>query len=301
MLLAEEFPRSTAANRAPLRRVVQDQFRDSTQWDEVTARPDDLVIGSCYKSGTTLTQQIITLLIYQSDEFSCIQEASPWVDLAMFPLKPERIEALPSPRLLKTHLPFDALPAHEGWRYIYLARDGRDVCLSLFNHCQSHLVKVDRAGRPIDNGSGDFTEFFDQWLETGHPRWAYWENIASWWQVRHEPNVLLLHYADLVNDKPNQIGRIARFLGVRTTPELLGLVQERSSFEYMKANHHKFERPGSFKPGSFINQGKNGRWQDLLSAAQVQRYLDVIHRELAPACAAWIMHGDRALSAGGRP
>jgi aryl sulfotransferase len=167
------------------RLVIKEQLRDSTLWDAITPRKDDIVIASCYKSGTTLTQQIVNLLINKDDKFICVQEASPWVDFALFPSSPDKLEALPSPRFLKSHLPFEALPHYEGWKYIYLVRDGRDVCTSLFNHCKSHLVKTDRQGISIDNGPDDFSTFFDLWLETGKPRWDFWENVNSWWNVRH--------------------------------------------------------------------------------------------------------------------
>jgi len=42
--------------------------------------------------------------------------------------------AKPSPVFLKTHLPVDALVFSPRAKYIYIARDGRDVVWSLYNH-----------------------------------------------------------------------------------------------------------------------------------------------------------------------
>ena len=118
------------------RQVIEEVFRNSTHWDAVRPRSGDIVIASCYKSGTTLTQQIINLLINGTADFPAMRKLSPWVDSGLHYPGPNAVEALPSPRFLKSHLPFEALPYHADWKYIYLVRDGRDVCLSLFKHCK---------------------------------------------------------------------------------------------------------------------------------------------------------------------
>src|SRR3546814_8216461 len=37
-------------------------------------------------------------------------------------------------RSLKSHLPLDGLPIFDEVKYIHIARDGRDVCMSYHNH-----------------------------------------------------------------------------------------------------------------------------------------------------------------------
>jgi aryl sulfotransferase len=111
------------------RAVIKDYLRDSTIWDGINPRPDDIVIASCYKSGTTLTQQIVNLMVNGHDDFEYLHDLSPWVEHVGDPLneKIERIEKLPHRIFFKTHLPFEALPYHPTWKYICLVRDGRDV------------------------------------------------------------------------------------------------------------------------------------------------------------------------------
>ena len=78
---------------------------------------------------------------------------------------------------------------------------------------------------------------FLEWLErNGHPFWPFWENVASWWDIRHLPNVLLLHFADLKRDLPGAIRRIAAFLEIPLSEGLLETVVRHSSFDYMKAH-----------------------------------------------------------------
>lgn len=279
------------------RTVIKERLRDSTHWDTVRFRPDDIVIASCYKSGTTLAQQIVNLLINGPSDFESMRAISPWVDSSLHFTGPEAVEALPSPRFLKSHLPFNALPYHAEWKYIYLGRDGRDVCVSLFNHCKSIQEEMarDNPGNDVDHGPDDFPSFWDAWLETGRPRWEYWRNIASWWQVRELPNVLLVHYSELIKDKPKAASRIAGFLGLPWDSAIEEMVCHYSSLEQMKG----MEMAGKFgsskvkKEAKFINKGTNGRWRDLLSNEQIERYLSLLGDKLEPACIDWLHTGAR--------
>lgn len=277
------------------RAVVQDDFRDSRHWDHVDARADDVVITTCYKSGTTLVQQIVNVLLNGARDFTAMKHISPWVDSALHSPGPAAIEQLRSPRFLKSHLPFDALPYHPQWRYIYLARDGRDVCMSLFEHCKD-LERAglrDPSGRRIDHGPADFPSFWDAWVETGHPRWDWFEHIAGWWKVRDRPNVVLMHYDDIIGDKPTVVRKIAAFLGLPGDETTVQLVCRQSSIDHMKT----LERAGRFgashvkQEARFINKGTNGRWRDLLTKGQVERYFTRLREQLEPDCAAWVCAG----------
>jgi len=42
---------------------------------------------------------------------------------------------------------------------------------------------------------------------------------------------------------------------------------------------------------TFINKGMNGRWRDVLTAADLERYEAAFRRKVSPACADWLEHG----------
>lgn len=274
--------------------VVKDVDRDSTIWQAITPRTSDIIIGSYSKAGTTLTQQIVNLLFNGNSDFGkykSLPQMSPWVEeiaerfFGSLEAKLKHIEELPNPRFFKTHLPFDALPYYPDWKYIYLVRDARDVALSLYNQTQS----IDPTFY-TDKIEASFAEFWEDWLQTGQPLWPFWDHITSWWQVRHLPNVLLIHYSDLIKDKVKQVEIIANFLNVPLDNQKISLVMEQSSLEYMKENADKFQPPG-FLPKGFFKKGKNGLWKDLLTDETIAKYETTICEKLGDECSNWVKNG----------
>lgn len=91
--------------------VYQSHHFDSTKWDVVKPRDDDIVIVTAYKSGTTWMQAVISEILFQGKEKpASVGDMSPWVDLRVPPaevLGPQ-LEAQEHRRFLKTHLPADA-------------------------------------------------------------------------------------------------------------------------------------------------------------------------------------------------
>src|SRR5471030_2378773 len=210
-------------------REVMNHHMDSTVWNEFRFRDDDIVIGTYGKSGTTWVQQIVAQLVFAGHVEGAVHEFSPWVDLRVPPkqMKLAALEAQDHRRILKTHLPLDALVFSPEARYLYIARDGRDVVWSLYHHHRSanalwyELLNdtPGRVGPPIDRPDPDIARYFRTWLaEDGSPFWPYWENISSWWAARHLPNVMLLHFNDLRADLPGAIERIAAFPGIEPAP-----------------------------------------------------------------------------------
>ena len=129
----------------PATRTVRDFHSDSRHWDHYQPREGDIVICTAPKAGTTWTQQIVNLLVFQSSEARPLLDITPWLD-ARF-LEPldvvlPALEAQTHRRFIKTHLPMDALPIYDEVRYIHTARDGRDACMSYLNHLNSHTPQA---------------------------------------------------------------------------------------------------------------------------------------------------------------
>lgn len=301
--MAEEirWPRKT--------RDLHNHHFDSTVWDDLPLRDDDIVVGTYAKSGTTWTQQIVGQLIFQGDPEVRVADLSPWVDLRVPPreVKLPMLEAQTHRRFLKTHLPVDALRFSPQAKYLYIGRDGRDVLWSLYHHHASanqlwYDVLNDTPGRvgpPIGPPDPDIRRYWHAWLEEdGYPFWSFWENVRSWWEVRDLPNVRLVHFANLKRDLPGEIRRIADFLEIDVPASRWDDILLHCSFDWMKANAAKAAPLGGaiFEggAGTFINRGINGRWTDTLTADESAEYERRAQTELGEACARWLKTGEGA-------
>jgi len=284
-------------------RELHNHHFDSTVWNDFVFRDDDIVIATYAKSGTTWLQQIVSQLIFGGAEDVEVAEMSPWLDLRVPPkdVKLEAVEAQTHRRFIKTHLPVDALVFSPRAKYIYIGRDGRDVVWSLYNHHANANAEWYRAindtpgrvGPPIGKPNPDIRQYFNEWLEGGgHPFWPFFEHVAGWWEICELPNVMLLHFADLKDDLPGQIRRIASFLDIAIDEARFPAIVEHCTFDYMKNRAPKTVPAGGvFWDGgaaTFINKGVNGRWRDVLSEYDIGRYDKIARRELGERCAAWL-------------
>lgn len=287
-------------------REIHNNHMDSTIWNELAFRDDDIVIGTYAKSGTTWTQQIVAQLIFNGRPDLEVAEMSPWLDLRVPPkeVKLPLVEAQAHRRFLKTHLPVDALVYSPRAKYLYIGRDGRDVMWSMWNHFANANDLLYQAlndtpglvGPRIGRPPADIRQYFLEWLQfDGYPFWSFWENIRSWWAIRHLPNLMLLHFADLKADLPGQIRRIAAFLDIPIDEARFPTIVEQCGFAWMKANATKtVPLGGALWDGgaqTFVHQGVNGRWRDILTAEDCARYEARALAELGPDCARWLATG----------
>lgn len=287
-------------------RELHNHHFDSTVWNDFKFRDDDIVIGTYAKSGTTWVQQIVGQLVFDGNEDVAVAEISPWIDLRV-PPKEEKFGAIESQdhrRFVKTHLPLDALVFSPKAKYIYIGRDGRDVVWSFYNHHRNandlwYEILNDSPGRvgpPIDRPKDSIVEYFGDWLENdGFPIWSYWENIGTWWPARNLENVLFLHFANLKQDMPGEIRRVADFLEIDVSPDRWPAILEHCSFDYMKANAEQATPLGGavWEGGAktFVHKGKNGRWQNELPADLSQAYENMAVEKLGAECAEWLKTG----------
>ena len=287
-------------------RDIHNHHFDSTVWDEYRFRDGDIVIATYAKSGTTWAQQIVGQLLSGGAADLAVADLSPWVDLRIPPkaAKLAALEAQAGRRFVKTHLPVDALVFSPRAKYLYVGRDGRDVVWSLYHHHRNANAAwyealndtPGRVGPPILPPTEDVRDYFLAWLEgDGQPFWSFWENVASWWAIRDLPNVLLVHFADLKADLRGQVERIASFLELEVAPARWDAILEHCSFAWMK-RHAERAVPlgGAFwegGAGTFIHQGTNGRWRDLLTQGDCDRYLAMAEARLGEACARWVAAG----------
>lgn len=301
-------------SHAPERvRVYQNHHLDSTRWDRYRPRDGDVIISTSVKAGTTWTQRILSLLVFDTGELpDTLWRVSPWLDARFFgPIEPilELIEAQEHQRFLKSHLPLDALPYHEQVRYIVVGRDTRDVFMSLWNHYRNYtdmayqqLDSGDPVGGPIPRCPEDLREFWRTymtrawfpWEPDGWPFWSHHYHANSFWTYRHLPNVLLVHYNDLKADLEGEMRRIAAFVGIRVADDRWPDYVQAASFESMRDQAEQLlpETTLGFGAGTnFIYKGTNERWREALTVQDLSLYEGGAVRDLDPGLRRWLEEG----------
>ncbi len=292
------------------RRIYRDGVTDGTRWNEFAPRPDDIIIATPPKCGTTWTQAIVTSLLWPDGSApGALVVLSPWIDGRLEPAEAvaKRLDRQEHRRFIKTHTPADGVPWWPTTSYIVVLRDGRDAFMSWQNHmthmrpeivAQISADALKEGGRALE-WTGDPQQDFLPWLERPESAPAY---LASWWSRRDQRNVLLVHYNDLKADLDGEMRRIAGFLDLNIPEDLWPGVVERCTFESMRA------RPEDLGPlevvfeggaKNFLYKGTNGRWRDVLTADQLATYDRRLSEVLPADAAAWLEQGSLAL--GRRP
>jgi len=296
-----------------LRRPQRNFMMDSLRWNFFAPRADDIVVATSYKAGTTWAQNIVANLIFSGRLPSSIHELSPWLDMRIFPLEIilTNLEQQTHRRSLKTHLPLDSLPFYQEIKYIYVGRDPRDVFMSMWNFYGDFNLQTlaafnsipGRVGPELEPCPADIHEFWRIWMtrgafeaeSDGYPFGSVLRHAQSWWDYRELPNILFVHYADLLADLEGGMKRVAHFLEITPPADAWPQIVRNCTFAEMKTHggdlmpQTKMILKGG--PDSFFHKGTNGRWRDILDEDELKLYDAAAKRELAPDCRRWLEQG----------
>lgn len=291
-------------------RTYQNHMLDSERWLQINRRDDDIVIATPYKCGTTWMQTIVMHLVFQDMQPRQVDDISPWVDAAPRPIEELRaiLDAQTHRHVLKSHLPLDGFYYREQDKIIVVGRDPRDVFMSFWNHLSGytdvayakHNDWPGRPGAPLPRCPDTARELWDLWINRGwfewetegYPFWSNFHHMQTWWDYRHLPNILLVHYNDLLADLNGGIKRIANFLDIDCSDDMRAAITDKTTFKSMKrdAEEISLDSSGMFSGGAklFINKGTNGRWKSVLTAEDLAAYERTASRELSPDCRTWL-------------
>ncbi|KFM75293.1 Sulfotransferase 1C2A, partial [Stegodyphus mimosarum] len=143
---------------------------------------------------------------------------------------------MPRPGALKVHIPFHLTPWSDEAKYIFVARNPKDCCVSLYHHTENIV------GYRFE---GSFDDFFEIFIEGKTDFGDYFDTLLSWYEHRNDPNVLFITYEELKKDTKKNILKIAEFMGpqyketLENNEKVLQDVINYSSFNFMKENFNK--------------------------------------------------------------
>ncbi|CAO2608061.1 Sulfotransferase 1C2 [Lemmus lemmus] len=256
-------------------------------WNQIQAfkaKPDDLLICTYPKSGTTWIQEIVDMIEQNGDVEKCQREAiehrHPFIEWARPPpplAGVEKANEMPSPRILKTHLSTQLLPPSfwtSNCKFLYVARNAKDCMVSYYHFYRMNQVLPD---------PGTWDEYFETFI-SGKVNWGSWfDHVRGWWEIRDRYQILFLFYEDMKRDPKREIQKVMRFMGKNLDDEVLDKIVQETSFERMKENPMtnrstvpKYLLDQSISP--FMRKGTVGDWKNHFTVAQNEKF-DEIYRQ----------------------
>ncbi|KAI3357595.1 hypothetical protein L3Q82_016007 [Scortum barcoo] len=201
----------------------------TANWDSIQnfkARPDDILIATYPKAGTTWVSYILDLLYFGQ---TCpdrhmsipIHERVPFLEISI-PSQPsgkDLADHLPTaPRLIKTHLPVQFVPKsfwEQNCRIVYVGRNAKDNTVSFF-----HFARMSN----FQPEPGDWSTFLQRFMEGNSERNKLIQNSTT------------CSTEDLIEDFGREFNSLCFFLGLSPSAEEKERVATGVMFDNMKQN-----------------------------------------------------------------
>jgi aryl sulfotransferase len=274
---------------------------DSIRWDGFELRRGDIIVSTPPKCGTTWTQMILALIIFQEPVLDTpLSVHSPWLDNVNRARRDvvADLDAQTHRRFIKTHTPLDGLPVDSTVTYLVVGRDPRDVALSMDNHMDNldipAFMEMRARAAAIDGielepvtprrpAPDDPRTRFWSWVdddtpptEIGSTLLRTLRHIETFRNADDDLDIIFLRYEDLRADLEGEMRGLADLLEITFEedrwPQLVaaaGFDQMRDQASMMAPNAHS----GSWKDNRrFFNRGTSGQWRDVIDDAEIDRY-----------------------------
>jgi len=254
----------------------------------------DVCLLTYPKCGTTWTQELLTLVKndfdFEKTQATPMPQRGVMIDLLFlldalrkdgFPVDGmfEKMEKLPSPRMVVSHLPPTLLPddLFHKCKVIMCFRNPKDAVVSKYNF--EKMVKV-------FGYVGDLQSYFDLFMDDLGVYGSYFEYVKTSWEKRDNPNVCVLFFEDMKKDLGKSVRKVADFLGKTYTEDQIEKSVDFLSFKSMKerGSGDTFQTmlKKSDSDGHFMRKGEAGDWKNSFTDEMTKRMNDAIEKHLKP-------------------
>lgn len=245
-------------HRLPQGPITEEVYRSCLRYQP---EESDIIVVTFPKCGTHWAMEIVRACLRV-----CRGVKASWSFLEMHGL--EGIAKAERPRVIVTHLPFHLAPFSPSAKYIYVARNPKDCCVSFYHHTKT---------LPSYNfQDGTFDEYFEIFVEGLTDFGNYYQNLISWYEKKDEPNVLFLTYESMHADVKKSVLKIAGFVDNKLAQELaednakMAAVIESTTVTNMKKEWE----------AAFVRKGVVGDWKNYFSEEQSRRLEDRFFKEM---------------------
>ncbi len=285
------------------RKLYLGPLTDNRRWDMVTIRPDDVIVVTPAKCGTTWMQTIVALLLSGDPEVETeLSVKMPWVDIRIREMEEvaDRLNAMTHRRSMKSHTPMDGLPLDDQAQYLCVFRHPLDAHFSYRKHVRNTPISWFDHWYPEDDPDGiTFRRFLDGGAEgfdgDAMPLAHILQHYTSAKALSDRPNVTLFHYADMQRDLAGIFAQVAALLGITHSADVMAQLARVATFDNMKDNPERFAPSGGkgfFKSDAdFFHSGSSGKWRGHLNAADLGAYDAMMDAHLPPEDRRWLENG----------
>nr|XP_050028989.1 sulfotransferase 2A8-like [Dermacentor andersoni] len=219
--LVDGVPRPPIINPVLFKRSLNRKFKEG-----------DVVLSTYPKSGTKWLVYIMQLILKEGKPVISFEDFMENACSVEFTNDEDR-QTMLALQVHFTHHPLRRENMGEAAKFVYVARNPWDVCVSFY-----HMVKDISVYRFQD---GSFADFLDGFLAGDFGFGSYFEHVASGYALKDEPHVFFTTYEELKRDTKGTVLRLAYFLGERygriledVDNGMLDRLLERCTPEYMK-------------------------------------------------------------------
>ncbi|XP_076314132.1 sulfotransferase 1B1-like [Tachypleus tridentatus] len=256
--------------------------------EDFEVKPDDVFIITYPKSGTTWTEEIVSLIFNDGDTkkvqnkllFYRVHHLEVGRPIGHFRF----LRKVKSPRLMATHLPLNCIPRQlrqSRCKIIYVVRNPKDNAVSYYHH--------HRMSTFLGNYRGPWDEFLTLFLK-GHLVYGSWfDHVLTYWKFHldHPDKVLFISYEELKIDLEKMVERIATFLDHPLPAETIRTIASHCSFDQMKNNNmvNREQLPVTdffdMSQSKFMRKGIIGDWKNYFTDEQNQEFETVYKEKMA--------------------
>ncbi|MEL6583986.1 MAG: sulfotransferase domain-containing protein [Pseudomonadota bacterium] len=279
--------------------VIDGPLTRTAHWEAIAFHPGDVIVATVPKSGTTWTQALVSAMLSATPGAGYTFDGlSPWADCSLREVAPlaEKLATVPGRRCLKSHAPLEALPWSDELFYVACYRHPLDAHFSMRTHVARMAEHMDLKARfPLDDPAATFEHFLEEDApENGTDNMTLASIARHFESVRarlDQPNVVLLHYADLKRDPLGEARRLAGALGVALSDEMLSAIVDGAGFEKMRERARANPGETFTATPDFFAEGTSNKWAGHLSDAQLAAYAAKADALMSPQTRAWLENG----------
>ncbi|XP_046581183.1 sulfotransferase 1B1-like [Haliotis rubra] len=237
-------------------------------------RSDDVYFAGYLRTGTHWTYEMMSMLLRGKAETAALWKGMNQLEI----VEAAALDALPSPRILNTHLNLLHAPddlKEKKCKIVYTLRDPRDVAVSMYN--------LSRSGSVVTNYTGDFKDYLYLFLEGKADVNGYFNHMKSaekFLQQHPDIPVLTVVYEEMLTNKLMAVEKLANFLGVPKNVDLFEAVVEKCQFSKMVVDKSAYTLKFSGE-NTIFRKGVSGDWKNWFTDELLEDYFRVYEEQMA--------------------